>query len=147
MTPDFVGSIEAAARSMFITMYWTRAAVESEGSRESQAYYEAIAGEYWDSGAAGESNYKGFRDLAERAVRAATSDTPPERDNTPTEAVSVLRKYEPQVTNSKTNSGLDSRFGAFIPSVSHTQRDNRIASDTYRRGWLKPPDPKIIVYL
>lgn len=146
MSPDFVGSIEAAARSMFITMYWTRAAVESEGPRESQAYYEAIAGEYWDSGTAGESNYTGFRDLAERAVRAATNGTSTERDNTPTDAVSVLRKHEPQVTNSGAGS-LDSRFGAFVPSVSHIKRDGRIASDTYRRGWLKPPDPKIIIYL
>lgn len=145
MTSDFVGSIEAAARSMFITMYWTRAAVESGGSRDNQAYYEAIAGDYWDSGAAGESNYTGFRELAERAVRAAANGSS-ERDNIPTGSFPAPRKHEPQVTNSGAGS-IDSRFGAFIPSASHINRDARRVEDTYRRGWLKPPDPKIIVYL
>lgn len=139
MTSDLVGSIEAAARSMFITMYWTRASVESQEPRESQGYYEAIAGEYWDSGAAGESNYTGFRDLAEKAVLAAKNEG---RTNT----IPALEQYEPQMTDSG-RSEIDSRFGMSMPSTSQLNRNIRSAPNSYRVNWDKPPDPQVIVYL
>lgn len=139
MTSDLVGSVEAAARSMFITMYCTRAVVESQEPRESQAYYEAIAGEYWDSGAAGESNYTGFRNLAEKAVGAAKNDVR-------TEPPPALEQYEPQMRNFDRRD-LDSRFGVSIPSASHVKRNNRLAEKSYLDDWVKSPDPQIIVYL
>jgi hypothetical protein len=139
MTSDLVGSVEAAARSMFITMYCTRAIVESQEPRESQGYYEAIAGEYWDSGAAGESNYTGFRGLAEKAVLAAKNDAR-------TDSAPALEKYEPQITNSG-RSDLDSRFGMLMQPTSHVNRNIRSAPNSYRVNWEKPPDPQVIVYL
>lgn len=139
MTSDLVGSVEAAARSMFITMYWTRAVVEAQEPRESQAYYEAIAGKYWDSGAAGESNYNGFRGLAEKAVRAATNEVR-------TDSAPALEQYEPQMTNSG-RTDIDSRFGMFMPGTSHVKRNNQSAENSYRFDWEKPPDPQVIVYL
>lgn len=139
MTSDLDHAVEAAARSMFIAMCWTRAVVEPVGQRKSQAYYEAVVGQYWDSGTAGESNYKGFRELATQAVRAAKNGII--ADAAPAFGTTVPRAMRVD------NSGLDPRFGAFLPPMEPTRFDGYRAANAYRTGWLKRPDAQVVSYL
>jgi hypothetical protein len=137
MTSDLDPAVEAAARSMFVTMTWTRAVVEPEAQRKSQAYYEAIVGQYWDSGTAGESNYKGFRELAENAVRSAKNDI--------LAGAAPVGNFGSRMTID--NSGLDPRFGVFLPPSAPNKLHNHLAANAYRTGWLKRPDAQVVAYL
>lgn len=65
-------AIEAAARAMYVSKYWTRAIAEPDGQLKDRSYYEAIVGGYWDTGRAGTSMYQEFRAYAAVAVPAAT---------------------------------------------------------------------------
>jgi hypothetical protein len=64
-------AIEAAARAMYISKYWTRAISEPDGQLKERSHYAAIVGGYWDSGRAGYSIYQEFRALAAAAIPAA----------------------------------------------------------------------------
>jgi hypothetical protein len=65
-------AIEAAARAMYVSKYWTRAISEPDGQLKERSHYEAIVGGYWDTGRAGFSMYQEFRGYAAAAVPAAT---------------------------------------------------------------------------
>ena len=139
MTSVLDPAVEAAARSMFVTMCWTRAVVESEGQRKSQAYYEAIVGQYWDSGTAGDSNYTGFRELASQAVRAAKKDIL-------ADAAPTFKGFGNR-TAGVDRSGLDPRFGAFLPPAATNKSDAVNAANAYRLGWLKRPAAQVLAYV
>jgi hypothetical protein len=65
-------AIEAAARAMYVSKYWTRAIAEPDHLLKDRSYYEAIVGGYWDTGRAGTSMYQEFRGYAAAGVPAAT---------------------------------------------------------------------------
>lgn len=64
-------AIEAAARAMYVSKYWTRAISEPDGQLKDRSHYNHLAGRTWDSGQAGFSMYQEFRDYAAAAIPAA----------------------------------------------------------------------------
>lgn len=65
-------AIEAAARAMYVSRYWTRAITEPDAQVKTKEHYVEIVGRWWDSGKAGTSMYQEFRAHASAAVPAAT---------------------------------------------------------------------------